>query len=206
MNQALQHVFWADCETQVDCHRDTVATLDKIDVGYLLFWVFLLRLFFSGEGKNLERNNSREQQLSSHLLSNLNPPPPPKKTQPTALWKAFSLFTYENTWPASCQYCQAWNVKRVGSDHLQVFLLLILYSQLQSLCQREWVFPPPSICLKIPVPRYVRFKLICVERFRANVVCRWGCNAHWQSQMVGDCGQTRRLDNVQSLARGQSSA
>lgn len=24
--------------------------------------------------------------------------------------------------------------------------------------------------------------------------------------MVGDCGQTRRLDNVQSLARGQSSA
>lgn len=126
--------------------------------------------------------------------------------QPAAVWKTSLLFTWNNTRPASYHYCQAWNVNCVACDHLKVFLFLILYSKLQPLCQREWAFPPPCICLKIPVPRYARFKLICVERYRANVVCRWRGSAHWRGQMVGDCGQTRSLDNVQSLARGQLSA
>lgn len=175
-----------------------------MDVGSV---VFVAVVFFSrGREEYKEDKSIQQQQLSSHLLSNLNPPPPPKQ-QPAASWKAFSLFTYENTWPASYHSCQAWNVKRVACDHLQVFLFLIL--QLQSFSP---VLPsphphtPPFICLKIPVLRYVHFKLICAERFRANVVCRWGCNTHWQSQMVGDCGQTWHLDNVQSLAGGHSAA
>lgn len=169
-------------------------------------WMNVGLFFLTRKEKNRE-DNSREQQLSSHLLSNLNPLPPPVESQPTTLWKAFLLFTYENTQPTSYHRCQAWNAERDACDHLQVFLaFLILYSQLQSFCQQDCVFPPPHICLKIPIPSYVQFKLIYVERFRANVVCRWGCYAHWQSQMVSDCGQTRSLDNVQSLARGSSSA
>lgn len=59
--------------------------------------VFVAVVFFSrGREEYKEDKSIQQQQLSSHLLSNLNPSPPIKQ-QPAALWKAFSLFTYENT-------------------------------------------------------------------------------------------------------------
>ena len=178
----------------------------KMDAGFLFFlYIFFFLSYRGDKEKNLERITLESSSSSHHifcLILILLLQRRPSQLQRGKHFHCLLVRIHDQRLICcllsglKCKACRLWSVAG--------FLVFNpLFPAPVILPARVIFFPPPCVCLKIPVSLYVHFKLICVERCRANVVCRWGCNAHWQSQMVADCGQTRHLDKVQSLASGQ---